>query len=81
MKGESGMARPARPRRTPLLRQLGIVAFAFLVGQLISTRVLPASLGFAPRLLVFLAVYVLTYVVLWRLTEGVRGRPAERRRY
>ena len=75
------MARQARPPRTPLLRQLGIVAFAFLVGQLITTRVLPASLGFAPRLLVFLVIYILTYVVLWRLTEGVREHPAERRRY
>jgi hypothetical protein len=74
------MARPARPARTPLLRQLGIVAVSFLVGQLISTRVLPASLGFAPRLVVFLVVYIVAYVVLWRVTEGVRGLPAERRR-
>jgi hypothetical protein len=74
------MARPARPRRTPLLRQLGIVAVAFVVGQLISTRLLPSSLGFAPRLLVFLVVYVAAYVLLWRITEGVRGLPAESRR-
>lgn len=74
------MARPTRPARTPLLRQLGIVAVAFLVGQLISTRLLPASLGFVPRLLVFLVVYILAYVLLWRITEGVRGLPAERRR-
>jgi hypothetical protein len=74
------MARPARPPRTPLLRQLGIVAFSFLVGQLISTRVLPSSLGFAPRLAVFLVVYIAAYVLLWRLTEGVRGLPVERRR-
>ncbi len=74
------MARPARPTRTPLLRQLGIVAVAFLVGQLISTRVLPSSLGFAPRLVAFLVVYVVAYVILWRITEGVRGLPAERRR-
>jgi hypothetical protein len=74
------MARSTRPRRTPLLRQLAIVAFAFLVGQLISTRVLPSSLSVAPRLLVFLVVYVAVYVAVWRLTEGVRGRPVERRR-
>lgn len=74
------MARQARPSRTPLLRQLGIVAVAFLVGQFLSTRVLPASLGFWPRLIVFLVVYLLVYVSLWRVTEGVRGRPVERRR-
>ncbi len=77
------MARPARPARrarTPLLRQLAIVGISFLVGQLISTRILPASLGFAPRLLVFLVVYIAAYVLLWRVTEGVRGLPAERRR-
>jgi uncharacterized membrane protein len=74
------MAKQARPPRTPLLRQLGIVAFAFLVGQLISTRILPASMGFWLRLLVFLLVYLVAYVALWRLTEGVRGHPVERRR-
>lgn len=74
------MAGQVRSRRTPLLRQLGIVAFAFLVGQLISTRLLPSSLGVGLRLLVFLLVYLVAYVTLWRLTEGVRGRPAERRR-
>lgn len=74
------MARPARPPRTPLLQQLGIVAFAFLVGQLISTRVLPPSVGFIPRILVFLFVYVAAYVGLWRLTAGVRGRQVGRRR-
>ncbi len=73
------MDRPARTSRTPLLRQLGIVAFAFLVGQVISTRVLPASLGFWPRLLVFLVIYVAAYMLLWRLTEAVRVHPAERR--
>jgi hypothetical protein len=74
------MASPDRSPRSPLLRQLAIVAFAFLVGQLISTRILPSSLGFAPRLLVFLVVYVAVYVTVWRLTEGVRGHPVERRR-
>lgn len=73
-------ARPARTARTPLLRQLGIVAVSFLIGQLISTRLLPASLGFVPRLIVFLVVYIAAYVLLWRLTEGVRARPVERRR-
>jgi hypothetical protein len=29
---------------------------------------------------VFLVVYIVAYVVLWRVTEGVRGLPAERRR-
>lgn len=74
------MAQPARRPRTPLLRQLGIVAVAFLLGQFISTHVLPTSLGFLPRLLVFLVIYIGAYVTLWRLTEGARERPAARRR-
>ena len=74
------MAETGGPARTPLLRQLGIVVVSFLVGQLISTRVLPTSLGFAPRLLVFLVVYIAAYVILWRVTEGARGLPVERRR-
>ena len=80
MTGVWSLARPTKPPRTPLVRQLAIVAVAFLVGQLISTRVLPASLGFWPRLLVFLALYVAVYVAMWRLIEGGPGRPADRRR-
>jgi membrane protein implicated in regulation of membrane protease activity len=70
-----------RQPRTSLLRQLGVVAVAFMIGEIVSTRLLPAGTSFTVRLVVFLVLYFAAYIALWRFSEGLRQRQeADRRR-
>lgn len=68
------MSRRVQRNRPPLAQQLGSVVAAFLLAQFIARHVLPASAGFWPHVLVFVAAYVVSYVIAWRLTDVVRSR-------
>ncbi|HEX6507461.1 MAG TPA: hypothetical protein VF221_07505 [Chloroflexota bacterium] len=69
------MPRTRQQQRAPLARQLFAVVFAFLAGQLVTTHVFIGKLGFWPHVLIFLVVYAVIYILLWRLTEGLWARP------